>query len=80
MKYRNSLIELFLWNFREFVREPEVVFWVFGFPVLLAIGLGVAFRNRPPEKVFVAVTESPQAKAIVEQLKETPSLQVQVLS
>jgi len=80
MKYRNSLIELFLWNFREFVREPEVVFWVFGFPVLLAIGLGVAFRNRPPEKVFVAVTESPQAKAIVEQLKETPNLQVQVLS
>jgi ABC-2 type transport system permease protein len=80
MKYRNSLQELFLWNFREFVREPEVIFWVFGFPVLLAIGLGVAFRNRPPEKVSVAVTESPQTRVVVEQLKETPNLEVQILS
>jgi ABC-type multidrug transport system permease subunit len=41
----------------EFFREPGVIFWVFGFPVLLAIALGVAFRNRPPEATPVAVIE-----------------------
>ena len=31
----------------EFVREPEAVFWVFVFPVLLALALGIAFRTKP---------------------------------
>jgi len=34
---------------KELRREPEVVFWVFGFPILLALGLGIAFRNKPAE-------------------------------
>lgn len=38
-----------------FVREPGAIFWVFVFPVLLAIGLGVAFRDQPPEPARVAV-------------------------
>ena len=38
---------LSLARFREFYREPEVVFWSFVFPILLAVGLGLAFRNRP---------------------------------
>ena len=33
----------------ELKREPEVVFWVFVFPLLLAGGLGIAFRNKPAE-------------------------------
>jgi ABC-type polysaccharide/polyol phosphate export permease len=42
-------------RYREFFREPEAVFWVFIFPVLLAAGLGLAFRNRAPERTSVAV-------------------------
>ncbi len=79
MKNRSPLIELILWNFREFCREPEVIFWVFGFPVLLAIGLGIAFRNRPPEKIFVAVAEGSQTNVLVEKLKKTPDFEVQIL-
>ena len=41
----NPLWILTLTRIREFVREPEAVFWVFVFPVLLAMVLGVAFRN-----------------------------------
>ena len=41
--------QLTLARFREFYREPEAVFWVFIFPILLAAGLGIAFRNRPAE-------------------------------
>ena len=39
----------------ELKREPEVVFWVFIFPLLLALGLGIAFRNKPGDAVSVAI-------------------------
>ena len=58
----NPLWELTLARIREFVREPEAVFWVFVFPVLLAIALGIAFRDTGPEKVRVAV-EADQSQA-----------------
>lgn len=50
-----SLVQLTLVRFREFIRQPEAVFWTFVFPILLAVGLGLAFRSRPPEKQHVAV-------------------------
>ena len=43
---RHPLLELTLARLREFIREPEAVFWVFCFPILLAFGLGIAFRNQ----------------------------------
>jgi len=39
----------------ELKREPEVVFWVFVFPLLLALGLGIAFRNKPGDAIRVAM-------------------------
>jgi ABC-2 type transport system permease protein len=39
----------------ELKREPEVVFWVFVFPLLLALGLGIAFRDKPGDAVSVAI-------------------------
>jgi len=56
---RPALWELTMARMRMFFREPGAVFWTFGFPLLLSIALGVAFRNRPPEPAIVAVT-SPQ--------------------
>jgi len=50
-----SLVQLTLVRYREFLREPEAVFWVFIFPILLAAGLGVAFRDRPQEVLKVGV-------------------------
>src|SRR5262249_27184567 len=51
----HPLIQLTLARLREFLREPEAVFWVFVFPVLLAFALGIAFRNTAPEKNRIAV-------------------------
>ncbi len=51
--FRPGLRALILTRFREFFREPEAVFWVYIFPILLATGLGIAFRSRPPERVMV---------------------------
>ena len=50
-----SLWQLVLVRFREFYREPEAIFWVIVFPILMAGGLGVAFRNRPPEIVSIGL-------------------------
>lgn len=51
----HPLAQLTLVRFKEFIREPDAVFWTFGFPILLAIGLGIAFRNRPAEVAKVGV-------------------------
>lgn len=51
----HPLWQLSLVRFREFIREPEAVFWTFLFPILLATGLGIAFRNRAPEKPHVGI-------------------------
>jgi ABC-2 type transport system permease protein len=57
MTTRHPLIELTVARFREFLREPEAVFWVFAFPVLLSCALGVAFRNQGPPDVLVGVLQ-----------------------
>jgi len=55
------------------LREPEAIFWIFIFPILLAAGLGIAFRNRPPEVLPVAATtpQLTQALAADKELKAT---------
>src|SRR5512140_3621532 len=60
----SSLAELTRVRFREFWREPEAVFWVFVFPILLAAGLGIAFRNRPPDVLKIGATEAKLAAAL----------------
>jgi ABC-2 type transport system permease protein len=67
----NPLVELTVSRFREFVREPEAVFWVFAFPVIMTIALGIAFRSRGSEQVIAGVLEQPGADHIVEALERS---------
>jgi ABC-type multidrug transport system permease subunit len=56
----------------EFFREPEAIFWVYGFPLILAVGLGIAFSTRGPESQAVDVQETPaptEAHTLTEQLR-----------
>lgn len=48
---------------REFYREPEALFWAYCFPVIMIIALGVAFREKPIERMVVDVIESPGAES-----------------
>ena len=68
-----SLWQLTAVRFWLIVREPEAIFWIFIFPILLAAGLGIAFRNRPPEVLPVAATtpQLTQALAADKGLKAT---------
>jgi len=52
----SSLFQLTAMRFRLFLREPEALFWTFIFPIILAVGLGLAFRNRPADVLQVAAT------------------------
>jgi ABC-type multidrug transport system permease subunit len=60
-RVRGALTELTWARVRELTREPEAVFWVFVFPIVLAAILGVAFRSKPPAPLPVAVVAGPQA-------------------
>jgi ABC-type multidrug transport system permease subunit len=62
-KVRGPLIELTRARIYELTREPEAVFWVFVFPIVLAAVLGLAFRSKPPEPLPVAVVAGPHADA-----------------
>ena len=75
-----ALVQLTATRFREFIREPEAVFWVFVFPILLAAGLGIAFRSRPPEIVHVGVAaRAPGATGFADALRRDTALSVSML-
>ena len=76
----SPLLQLTLIRFREFLREPEAVFWTFIFPLLLAGGLGLAFRSRPNDISKIGVlTSAPGAEFVFAALAGDKSLQVQML-
>ncbi len=66
----HPLVELTLARFREFLREPEAVFWVFAFPLIMTCALGIAFRSRGEEPLIAGVAEQAGVEAIVEALEQ----------
>jgi ABC-type multidrug transport system permease subunit len=77
-RFRNrSMVQLTLVRFREFIREPEAVFWTFIFPILLAAGLGIAFRQRGPDKIHLGVVSTGASAAVIQSLKKDSTLVVE---
>ena len=75
------LVELTRARILEFIREPEAVFWVFVFPVLLALALGIAFRNKPNSEIPVAVLiDERTPEGLVEQLDQAEGLIIHTMS
>jgi ABC-2 type transport system permease protein len=64
------LYQLTVARFKEFYREPAAVFWVYCFPLLLALALGFAFREKPIEKIKVTVREDVGSADAIARLKE----------
>jgi ABC-type multidrug transport system permease subunit len=79
-KVRSALAELTLARIRELTREPEAVFWVFVFPIVLAAILSLAFRSRPPDPLPVGVVDGPQAAARMSALSGETGLRPRLLA
>ena len=58
---------------KELWREPEVIFWVFVFPLLLALGLGIAFRNKPADITTIAVVKNARSQQVTSLLQHSPA-------
>jgi len=76
----HPLAQLTLARMREFYREPEAIFWVFGFPIVLAFALGIAFKNRGPGELKVGVAQAAKGdSALAATLDRSPALAATVL-
>ena len=75
----HAFTQLVLCRFREFFREPHAIFWVYGFPLILAIVLGIAFASSKPQPPPVDVQGEPshaEVQALVKPLQVTTHLEV----
>ena len=61
----NPLKQLVLARLREFTREPAAVFWVYGFPLIMILALGIAFRSEPIEVIHVGIEEGGSATTLL---------------
>ncbi len=73
---RRPLVQIVLSRLREFYREPEAVFWVYGFPLLMVVALGIAFRNQPERPIVVDVVDGAGAEAAEAGLAKNERFQV----
>jgi ABC-type multidrug transport system permease subunit len=79
VKRYNPLAQLTLLKVRSLLREPEAMFWVFVFPVLLAVALGIAFRSRGPEELRIGVQRGEGAEWVRQALDAAPGLRAELL-
>ena len=69
----SGFAHLLMARMKELRREPEVIFWVFIFPLLLALGLGIAFRNKPADVTRIAIVAGPGAEHAMSLLEQKKS-------
>ncbi len=74
-----ALIQLTLTRLREFVREPEALFWVLVFPILMALALGLAFRSGGETAVLVGVEERSGSEALLAVLDRAPGIDARLV-
>jgi ABC-type multidrug transport system permease subunit len=75
---RPPLLELTIARCKEFLREPEAIFWVFAFPILLTMALGYAFREKAPDRIPVGIVDNAFAKQRHAALAKSPVLQPKI--
>ena len=76
---RHPLIELTTARFKEFLREPEAVFWVFAFPIIMTCALGVAFRSSAEQPVIVGVVQGDGSATITDALQRAGGFTVRAI-
>ena len=55
--HTDQLVQLIIAHFKELIRQPEVIFWGFIFPILMSLGLGIAFTQKTDMVRSIAVID-----------------------
>ncbi len=81
---QSPLWQLVMARVRDFYREPAAIFWVYGFPLVLAVALGTAFRDRPLERIPIVLSRSEGVPetfwlATLESLRQENRLELRIL-
>src|SRR5688572_18574804 len=72
----HPIIELTLTRLREFVREPEALFWTFGFPIVMSLVMAMAFPSRGAQSVPVGIAGGEAAASVRQTLARAPGITV----
>ena len=75
----HPIFTISLTRLKEFIRRPEAIFWVYFFPILMVLVLGIAFRNQTQEVFPVDVIEGPHAALMKQHLEESPQIDATIL-
>jgi ABC-2 type transport system permease protein len=75
----HPLIELTKARFKEFLREPEAVFWVFAFPIIMTCALGIAFRSSAGEPIIVGVVQQGASGEVTKALGTTGGFTIRAI-
>jgi ABC-2 type transport system permease protein len=76
----HPLVELTLARLREFVREPDALFWSFFFPIIMSVAMAIAFPSRGSQPIRVGVPPGAASDALRHTLTADPALTVHVVS
>ena len=80
MLEQNALVQLTLCNMRGYLREPEAIFWTYGFPLLMVIGLGVAFQGTGSQPIAFDVVAGDAAREVATALGDNEEFKITVHS
>src|SRR6187455_3301166 len=72
----HPIVELTLTRLREFVREPEALFWTFVFPIVMTLVMAMAFPSRGARPVPVGIAEGDAAASVRQALANAPGIAV----
>jgi ABC-type multidrug transport system permease subunit len=75
----HPLVTMSLARLREFIREPQVVFWSYAVPLILVLTLGFAFRDRPIKTLRIAVVGGAGAEPALARLKGDPQFRAEMV-
>ena len=76
----SPFVQLTLVKLREYTREPEAMFWVFVFPVLMTCALGIAFRDSGASQIRVGVVPGFNAEAVAAALDADPRIEARAVT
>jgi ABC-2 type transport system permease protein len=75
-----ALVELVRTRLLEVGREPEALFWMFVFPVVMAVALGIAFPSRTIDTAIAGVVAGPRAGFVEQALRASGTVEVRQLA